>query len=266
MCAARLCVVASMLTLISWSASWGIEPAKQRQRGSDQTTAARPWKIGVAVRNLETGVEITEVLKNSPASLAHLEARDVIVTVNGQQVGIVAGRDVHLLDALAAHADTTGRVLLLVHNHRDGSLVNVPLRAMYDAAEAPPVIVEKPVIDPRIVVDHPGLKAVDGFYKTYLGRNAHPEELVKWQIHLERGGHLQDVQVEILSCDEFYSRCGGSFRQFVSDLYQLVVGRAPNAREVTRWEQRVQTQLGGSREKMVRLFFVLEVNNGREYP
>jgi len=267
MFATRVFVVALTVLLLPLGIVWGIAPVDKPKHGTPAvTTPARHWKIGVSVRKLVTGVEITDVVKDSPASLARLEPRDVIVTVNGQQVGIVVNREVDLLDALAHFVDDTGRVVLLVRNHRDGSLVNVPIRAVYDGPEPRRVVTRKPVIELPPQEAHPGLKSVVGYYQKYLGRQARPEELYKWQNHLVNDGHLQDVQVDILSCDEYYARCGGSFRPFVNDLYKTVLGRAPNAREAQRWEQRMLTQLRGSRKQMVKLFFVLEVNNGRAYP
>lgn len=265
--AIRFRVVTFALLLLPLGVVEGIEPVNKRKPAANEITAPqRNWSIGVEVRKLDTGVEIVEVQRETPASRARLEPRDVIVTVNGQQVGIVAGREVDLLDALAIQADASGRVLLLVQNHRDRSLINVPMQATYHGPERRGVVTRKPVVNVPDVEVNPNLKAVDSFYQKYLGRPASREELAKWDTHLKRGGHLQDVQVAILSCDEFYERSGGNLRSFIGNLYQNVLGRPANAREAVRWEQRLPTQFKGSRSQLVKVFFVLEVNNGREYP
>jgi putative lipoprotein len=92
---------------------------------------ARPYdsyKLGVNARNTDTGLQLTQVLPNSLAQRFGLEAGDVIVTVAGFQVGYVGGRLVDMTDELARRVDAQGRVTLLVRNHRNGQLVNIPLQ------------------------------------------------------------------------------------------------------------------------------------------
>ena len=62
------------------------------------------------------------------AQRAGLEAGDTIVTVEGYQVGYVSGRLYDMSEELARRVDRQGRVTLLVRNHRDGRLVNVPVQ------------------------------------------------------------------------------------------------------------------------------------------
>lgn len=98
------------------------------------------WRLGVFALNTDTGVRITRVVHNSPAWRAGLEANDSIVTVDGYQIGYVDGRLYDLASELQHRADAAGRVLLLVHNHRNGELVpmEVPLERIGVAPAARP--------------------------------------------------------------------------------------------------------------------------------
>ncbi|MEX2176372.1 MAG: PDZ domain-containing protein [Pirellulaceae bacterium] len=84
-------------------------------------------RLGVTVRNLETGARITSVARGSAAERAGLEVGDTIVTVAGYQVGYVAGRLYELPDEIARRLDRRGNVLLLVQNRRNERLTNVPV-------------------------------------------------------------------------------------------------------------------------------------------
>ena len=88
----------------------------------------REFKLGIYGANTATGVEIRSVTPGSTAQQSGLEARDTIVTVAGYQVGMVNGRLYDLGDELARRVDPQGNVNLLVRNHRNGQLVNVPVR------------------------------------------------------------------------------------------------------------------------------------------
>ena len=91
----------------------------------------RRWQLGVHAYNTDNGVVITNVLPRSPAWEAGLERGDVIVTVDGFQVGYVGGRLYSLGDELQ-HRAGGGRVLLLVQNTRNQRLVNVDARLERD--------------------------------------------------------------------------------------------------------------------------------------
>jgi uncharacterized lipoprotein YbaY len=82
----------------------------------------------VDVQYRDYGAEITSVDRLSPAYRAGLETRDVIVTVNGYQVGRVMGRLYPLDRELHLRADRRGRVVLLIQNRRNGRLQPIPVR------------------------------------------------------------------------------------------------------------------------------------------
>jgi hypothetical protein len=93
---------------------------------------ARRWMLGVHAYNTESGVVVTRVLPGSAASEVGLEPRDVIVTVDGFQVGYIGGQLYALGDELQHRAGPQGGVRLLVQNWRDNQLVNLVPRLRRD--------------------------------------------------------------------------------------------------------------------------------------
>jgi uncharacterized lipoprotein YbaY len=85
------------------------------------------WSLGVEGDNGDSGVRIRRVIRGSAAWENGLEPRDVIVTVDGYQVGRVGRRVYELGRELNLRADRGGRVRLLVWNHRNGELVTLPV-------------------------------------------------------------------------------------------------------------------------------------------
>ena len=81
--------------------------------------------LGVHAYNTDHGVVITRVMPGSAASEVGLEPRDVIVTVDGFQVGYVGNQLYALGDELQHRGGSQGRVRLLVQNMRDDQLVNL---------------------------------------------------------------------------------------------------------------------------------------------
>jgi len=86
------------------------------------------YVLGINVRNTPTGVEIASVNAGGVGQRSGLEPGDVIVAVDGIQVGFVGGRLNDLGDEIARRVDGAGRVNLLVRNRRDGGLVQVPIQ------------------------------------------------------------------------------------------------------------------------------------------
>jgi hypothetical protein len=83
------------------------------------------WRLGVYTYDTDTGVVITRVLPGTPAWREGLEPRDVIVAVDGYQVGYVGRYLYPLGEELQRRADRNGRVTLLVQNRRDRRLLNL---------------------------------------------------------------------------------------------------------------------------------------------
>ncbi|MHB8969514.1 MAG: YbaY family lipoprotein [Pirellulaceae bacterium] len=86
------------------------------------------WFLGVEVDYQNFGAVITRVTRQSPARRAGLEPRDVIVTVNGYQIGSVNNRLYPLDRELEVRAGRRGNVRLLVQNQRNGTLSNLDIQ------------------------------------------------------------------------------------------------------------------------------------------
>jgi hypothetical protein len=84
-------------------------------------------------------------------------------------------------------------------------------------------------------------RLVDGWYCTYLGRDAHGGEEQGWVDALLAGGREEDVLAGILASPEFFDRAqtlggaGGADERFVGALYGLLLGRPAGAAEVAGW-------------------------------
>jgi uncharacterized lipoprotein YbaY len=91
-------------------------------------TPQQRWKLGVYSKDTETGVRIMQVVANSAAQRAGLEANDVIVCVAGYQVGYVNGVPYDCGREFERNCDADGWVSLLVQNNRDGKLLAMPIQ------------------------------------------------------------------------------------------------------------------------------------------
>jgi hypothetical protein len=127
-----------ILGLTAWTAPLAAQIGEGRSRGSasggapagamryypDEDYSASRWRLGVSVRNLDTGVQLTNVVRGGVADRNGLAVGDVVVSVAGYQVGYVDGRLYDLGDELARNVDRRGQVTLLVLRNRDGRLAN----------------------------------------------------------------------------------------------------------------------------------------------
>ncbi len=101
-------------------------PATQNPSLLPANQRVRNWMLGVFVTNTDVGALVTNVQPNSPAAQAGLESQDLIVAVNGQQVGLVQGQLVDVGDQTSRSA-VNGKVVALVADRRNGQLKNVPI-------------------------------------------------------------------------------------------------------------------------------------------
>ncbi len=92
----------------------------------------RPWQLGVYAVNTSTGVRVTRVIPGTPAAREGLEPGDVILTVDGYQIGFVNGRLYPLGEELARRAGPRGHVTLLVQNVRNRTLLNMEVSFLRD--------------------------------------------------------------------------------------------------------------------------------------
>ncbi len=77
-------------------------------------TSAKTWVLGVNGNNTDVGVGITSVSPNSAGARAGLMPGDLIICVNGDQVGLVGSKVFDISEELNHHADSSGRVRLTV--------------------------------------------------------------------------------------------------------------------------------------------------------
>ena len=89
---------------------------------------AQDWRLGVQCDNLDTGVFVRQVAPNSAAARANIEVNDVIVSVGGQQVGIVDGRPFDLSTEIKRRADSVGNVTLLIQDGNTGRLASIRVK------------------------------------------------------------------------------------------------------------------------------------------
>jgi uncharacterized lipoprotein YbaY len=96
--------------------------------GVPQQTSQPRWRLGVYSKDTDAGVRIVQVLSGSAASRAGLEADDVIVAVNGYQVGFVNGQLFDCASEFERGATPEGWVRVLVQNHRNSRLMTMPIQ------------------------------------------------------------------------------------------------------------------------------------------
>jgi len=86
------------------------------------------WRLGVYSKDTDTGVRIVQVVQGGSAARAGLEPEDVIISVNGFQVGYVNGTLYDTSSEFERLADRNGWVNMLVMDRRNRMLVNLPVQ------------------------------------------------------------------------------------------------------------------------------------------
>jgi hypothetical protein len=104
------------------------ERPETRVKPPDERPDRYRWTLGIAGDATDTGVVVREVRAGSAAERVGLERNDLIVTVDGYQVGRVGGREYPLDAELERRADGRGRVRLLVQNRRNNRLQNMDVQ------------------------------------------------------------------------------------------------------------------------------------------
>jgi hypothetical protein len=84
------------------------------------------WQIGIYKQDLNVGTLVQDVQNNSAASRAGIKKDDLIVTVNGQQVGVTPRGTVDI-GVLANQTAVNGRIVALVADGITGKLKNVTI-------------------------------------------------------------------------------------------------------------------------------------------
>ena len=117
---------------------WSLDPARDRAgtaeslwQGSNwlgTSTSVNEWTLGVRGDSTDTGFLISQVTPGGAADRARIQRGDVVVTVDGYQVGMISGRLYDLTHELNRRADSTGVVRLLLQDGQTGRLSSVRVR------------------------------------------------------------------------------------------------------------------------------------------
>ncbi len=94
----------------------------------DTSSSNRSWQFGVMVNNTDTGAVVRQVMPNSSAARAGLIPGDAILCVAGDQVGRVGNRVFDVEEEVSRHADSQGRVAMLMMDRRLGQLKSMTVQ------------------------------------------------------------------------------------------------------------------------------------------
>jgi uncharacterized lipoprotein YbaY len=234
------------------------------------------YQLGVQIRNTDRGALLTNVLPGSAAQRAGLERNDVILTVGGYQVGYVGRQLYDLGDEINARTSTDGRVLLLIRNGRNGELrnitvdmatsrgvVNGTIRWANDVSLSRNAMLTVRIVD----VSNPAWRDVIVAEQVYRGvtrgssqyqvgyspANIQANRRYAISAHIRDGDYVpfETAQPRNITLnggeqrldftldrarDQSGNRPGGFPTAQIVDLYRVVLGRAPNAREIAMWQ------------------------------
>lgn len=110
------------------------------------------WSLGVRGDSTETGFLISQVTPGSSAERARLQRGDTIITVEGFQVGQVAGRLYDLNQEINRRADTTGIVSIVLQDGQTGRLAAVRIQLDGHTSQITGVVLSPQVLPPDAVV------------------------------------------------------------------------------------------------------------------
>ncbi len=88
-------------------------------------------------------------------------------------------------------------------------------------------------------------------YQSLLDRPPTAREIALWQAEFARGSTLDDVRRQLLGGTEYYDKNRNDDNRFLNDVYGSTQGRAPDAAELDRMKQQLQSS-GGLRTDLVR--------------
>lgn len=110
------------------------------------------WSLGVRGDSTETGFLISQVTPGSSAERARLQRGDTIITVEGFQVGQVAGRLYDLNQEINRRADTTGIVSIVLQDGQTGRLAAVRIQLDGHTSQITGVVLSPQILPPDAVV------------------------------------------------------------------------------------------------------------------
>ena len=86
---------------------------------------------------------------------------------------------------------------------------------------------------------------VAGYYQRYLGRTADVSELAGWVHNIQLGMSNEQVIAAFLASNEFFVGHGSSISGWLTGVYQVVLGRAPDPIGFNDWAGYLMSQLPG---------------------
>lgn len=214
------------------------------------------WQLGVATRDLPTGVQVVRVLPGSAGQQAGLEPGDIITHVNNRRVGYVGGRLFDLEDVLNQQADPYGRVSLRLIDRRTGQLRIAPVALTPVGWPQPPgpwppgpqpPWPQPPGPQPPWPPGGNARAQIDQWFRQYLKRPLTELGYQMWLVELNKGMPLPEVQVGIVASAEYYDRHRNRPDQFIRGVYRDAAGRVPNPAEVNQWVDRLVRVHRGNR-------------------
>ena len=94
---------------------------------------------------------------------------------------------------------------------------------------------------------------LDGYYRTTLGRKADAGGRAYWTDQMRRGLTASQVAVYFYASDEYHARSGGTDRAWLTDLYEQLLQRAPDAGGLQYWHDQLSS--GTSRPVAATYFY-----------
>ncbi|MFK7736553.1 MAG: YbaY family lipoprotein [Pirellulaceae bacterium] len=95
---------------------------------SDNAYGSTEWQLGVTTQNTKVGVLVNSVAPGSAAARAGIMQGDLIINVDGFQVGMAAGRLYDLAEEINRRADNSGVVSLTLQDHRSLQLDQIRIQ------------------------------------------------------------------------------------------------------------------------------------------
>jgi hypothetical protein len=237
-------------------------PARAQAPGGPQSRFMPPpvpatYSLGLETRVTDTGMLVVGFAVNSVGRAAGIERGDMIITIDGQQVGQVTNRLVGLDQMLQSTLNRQGAAVILIRNGRDGRLLNVGVRREQFVMTVPPVtpppVMPRPGVPPPVDPLRGQITQVKKWYLEYLGRDATPQEVGGWEAHLRQGRPLEMIRNELLAGGEYYRRNGNEEAKFIGALIRDLLRRNPIPPEGSNWLTRLK-QLKADRAKLIEAF------------
>lgn len=155
-------LVGALCTSISMAQDrWGTIDYRDRGSGYDRwlgnswlsgPVSNDQWTLGVRGDSTETGFIVSQVIPGSAAERARMQRGDVIIAVDGFQVGQVSGRLYDLNQEINRRTDTAGGVMLLMQDGQTGRLASVRVQLDGATTQVSGIVQSPQILPPDAVV------------------------------------------------------------------------------------------------------------------